>query len=430
MKLINIALKIFQYSICSLIVLIIRVLSIFYIIKFDCSYSSRIGHFAGILSLYLSEKHIKNLNKKSLFQFFIHEISISNQHLEALLSRKIFFLPSFFYPILIINRWIPGSTKYLINHRNDYFDKRRVFEHRDINNLLDTTPVPVKFTNEEITSVEAKIKEFGISNNDKIIILNIRDENYLKIKFPSKNWTYKKNNADIKTFKKTVEYLLDHGYKVVRTGLEHLDTLEIKNKNYIDLFKENIRTDLIENYLTSKCIFAIGSNSGGTVPAHFLFRKPIIYTNYTPLNEMHLSSNKIFIILKKIYNKKQKKNITTTEYFDLLNTNIGPKLFNAIGDDRYKPYKRFKNPFYDYKAEDFELIDNTEDEIFEVVLEALKEYELFNFKRTNINIENNKFRNVFLTNLERYPTQKKFHSETINAKISQKFLQANKNFLL
>ena len=67
MKLINIALKIFQYSICSLIVLIIRVLSIFYIIKFDCSYSSRIGHFAGILSLYLSEKHIKNLNKKSLF---------------------------------------------------------------------------------------------------------------------------------------------------------------------------------------------------------------------------------------------------------------------------------------------------------------------------------------------------------------------------
>ncbi|MDC0645046.1 TIGR04372 family glycosyltransferase [Candidatus Pelagibacter ubique] len=429
MKLINIALKIFQYSICSLIVLIIRFLSIIYIIKFDCSYSSRIGHFAGILSLYLSERHIKNLNKKSLFQFFIHEKFISNQHLETLLSRKIFFLSSFFYPILIINKWIPGGTRHLINYKNDYFDRRRVFEHRDINNLNDTTSVPVQFTIEEIQNAQNDCNKIGIYKNDKIIIVNIRDNNYLKILYPDNDWSYKTQNADIKSYKKTIEYLLDKGYKVVRCGLHHQDSINISNKNYIDLFNQGIRTSLIENYLTSICLFQIGSYSGGTIPAHFLFRKPVIYTNYIPLSELHLGSYKIYIILKKIYDKKRKKNITTSEYFDLLNSSFGPTILNTPDDIRYHSNVNFKNLFSKYQKEDFEIIDNTQDEILDAVLELLAQIESSSLYEKNVNLENIRFREIFLKNLKKYPNLKKFYPSTINSKIGQKFLQANENFL-
>jgi putative glycosyltransferase (TIGR04372 family) len=429
MKIVNISFKIFKYAVCILILLLIRFLSIFYIIKFDCSYSSRIGHLSGILSLYLSDQHINNLNKKSSFEFFIHETSISNQHIVKLLGRKIFFLSNFFYPILILNRWLPGGTRYLINHRNEYLDRRKVFEHRDIKNLNDTTPVPVQFTIEEIHKAENECNKIGIYKKDKIIIVNIRDNNYLKLIYPDKDWSYKSQNTDIKSYKKTIEYLLDRGFKVVRCGLHHHDSINIINKNYIDLFNRGIRTSLIENYLTSICLFQIGSYSGGTIPAHFLFRKPVIYTNYIPLSELHLSSYKIYIILKKIYDKKRKKNITTSEYFDLLNTSLGPMLVNAPDDIRYYSNVNFKNLFSKYQKEDFTIIDNTQDEILDAVLELITQIESSSLYEKNVNLENIRFREIFLKNLKKYPNLNKFHSSNINSKIGQKFLQTNENFL-
>lgn len=435
MKIINISFKIFKFAVCALILLLIRFLSLFYVIKFDCSHSSRIGHLTGILSLYLSERHVNNLNKKSSFEFFIHERIISNQHIVKLLSRKIFFLSSFFYPILILNRWLPGGTRHLINHRNDYFDRRRVWEHRDVKNLIDTTSVPVQFTMEEIQNAENESNKIGINKKDKIIIVNIRDSNYLETIYPDFDRSYKTQNADIKSYKKAIEYLLDRGYKIIRCGLYHRDSINISNKNYIDLFNRGVRTSLLENYLTHICLFQIGSYSGGTIPAHFLFRKPVIYTNYIPLNELHLGSYKIYIILKKIYDKKRKKNITTSEYFDLLNTSFGPRLLNAPvdlpphRDVRYRSNINFKNLFSKYQKEDFEIIDNTQDEILDAVLELLIQIESSSLYGKNVNLENIRFREIFLKNLKKYSILKKFHPSTINCKIGQKFLQTNKNFL-
>jgi putative glycosyltransferase (TIGR04372 family) len=289
--------------------------------------------------------------------------------------------------------------------------------------------VPVQFTIEEIQNTENECNKFGIYKKDKIIIVNLRDNNYLKTLFPDKDWSYKTQNTDIKSYRKTIEYLLDRGYKVVRCGLHHQDLTNISNKNYIDLFNRGIRTSLIENYLTSICLFQIGSYSGGTIPAHFLFHKPVIYSNYIPLSELHLGSHKIYIILKKIYDKKRKKNITTSEYFDLLNTSFGPILLNTPGDTRHDSNVNFKNLFSKYQKEDFEIIDNTQDEILDAVLELLAKIESSSLYEKNVNLENIRFREIFLKNLKKYPNLKKFYPSTINSKIGQKFLQANENFL-
>ena len=283
-KLLNFINKITKYSICFFILFFIRILRPLILIKFDSSHSSRIGHFSGINSLYISEKI--NIKAKKQIEFFIHESFICNSHMETLLKRKIFFLPNYFYPILIINNWIRGGNKHLIHYRSNYIDKRVVFEHRDIKNLNDTTSAPVQFSNEEINLAKNEIKKIGINENDKIIILNIRDQNYLKIIYPKNNWNYKTQNSNIQSYKKTVQYLLNKGYKVVRCGLHHQETLNIIDKNFIDLFNIGVRTALIENYLTSICLFQIGSYSGGTIPAQFMFRKPIIYCNFIPINEL------------------------------------------------------------------------------------------------------------------------------------------------
>ena len=427
-KLLNFINKITKYSICFFILFFIRILRPLILIKFDSSHSSRIGHFSGINSLYISEKI--NTKAKKQIEFFIHESSICNSHMETLLKRKIFFLPNYFYPILIINNWIRGGNKHLIHYRSNYIDKRVVFEHRDIKNLNDTTSAPVQFSNEEINLAKNEIKKIGINENDKIIILNIRDRNYLKIIYPKNNWNYKTQNSNIQSYKKTVQYLLNKGYKVVRCGLHHQETLNIIDKNFIDLFNIGVRTALIENYLTSICLFQIGSYSGGTIPAQFMFRKPIIYCNFIPINELHLSSKKVYLILKKIYDKQKKRNITTSEYFDLLNTNFGPLLVNTVDDDRFQSNVKFENQFSKYQKKDFEIIDNTQDEILDIVSEVLKTIESSSLYEKDTNIENKIFREVFLKNLDKYQTLKKFHSLNINSKIGQKFLQKNQNFLL
>ena len=53
---------------------------------------------------------------------------------------------------------------------------------------------------------------------------------------------------------------------------------------------------------------------------------------------------KMYVILKNL-DKKRKINITTSEYFKLLNTNFGPKFLNAVNDDRYICNKPNKNLF-------------------------------------------------------------------------------------
>ena len=413
-----------------MILLIIRVLRPIYLIRFDCSYSSRIGHFAGINSLYISENFKKYNKNTKQFEFFIHEHIVSNSHIKKLLSKKIFFLPHFFYPILILNKFIPGGNKHLIHYRNNYYDRIRIFTHRDIDNLIDTTPLPVNFESDEINKAKNDIKKFGLNENDKIIILNIRDENYLKIIHPNNNWNYKTQNSDIRSYKKTIEYLINNDYKVIRCGLHHKETLKIDHKNYIDLFTKGLRTPLIENYLTSISLLQIGSYSGGTIPAHFIFRKPIVYCNFIPLTEMHMGSNKTYFILKKIYDKKNKTNISTSEYFDLLNTSFGPDLVNAANYGRFKPIINTSNLFSKYNKEDFKIVDNTEDEILDVVLEALSKIENSSSNKEISNLENKEFINVFLKNLEKYPILKKFHPKIINCNLGQKFLQNNNNFLL
>ena len=107
------------------------------------------------------------------------------------------------------------------------------------------------------------MEKFGISEKDKIIILNLRDEDYLKNVFKDSDFSYKTQNVKIDTYFRTVKELTKQGYKVIRAGLHHKNKLNFKDKNYIDIFTENIRSDDIEMYLISRCLFQIVSYIGG-----------------------------------------------------------------------------------------------------------------------------------------------------------------------
>ena len=421
-------LRITGYFICLFLLIIIRVIRPFFLVKFDLSYSSRYGHFVGVNSLYVSRKEKNLIPKEGDYEFFIHDQKICNTQIEKLLRKKINFAHNFFYPLFKLNSIFPGGSYHLIHFEENYFDQRLIFEHRDVYNIINSTNPPFEFNKDEIDYCEKELEKLKISNDDKIIIITLRDENYLQKVFPQKNFSYKTQNVNIDSFHKTIKELTNKGYKVIRTGLHHQKNLNFSHYNYIDLFKENIRSDLLETYLISKCIFQIGSFSGGAIAAQFMFRKISIITNQIPLTELHSWSNTMYVIFKKVYDKKRKKNITTSEFFDLLNTNFGPKFLNAVGDKRYFRKSDNKNIFSNYNSSDFEILDNSEDEIYNVVIEVLEKIESNNWEEKE-NKKNKLFKKVFLKNLIEFPYLTKFHSKKFSINVSEKFLTDNQNFL-
>lgn len=420
--------NIFRYFICFFLILLIRLISFFYLIRFDHSFSSRIGHFVGINSIYLAKKLIEN-KKKRVIDFFIHDSTICNLEIERLLGKKMIFVSSFFMPIINLAYFFPGGRNHLINYKKNYYERRIIFEHRDVNGYLNKKKINFVFNNYEKFNLEKDLKKIGIRKKDKIIIINLRDDKYLKIIFPTKNFDYKTQNVNIDSYLPTIKKLNNDGYKVIRAGLHHKKKLDYKHENYLDLYSQGIRTDSIETYLLSKCLFQIGSYSGGSMPSVYLFKKPLLITNQIPLIELHSWSENIFTIFKNIYDKKRKKNISLSENFELMNTKFGPELLNGPKDQRYIKKNITPNFFtkHNYSAKDFKIIDNTEEEIFNSTFEILKKIE-----NNSLYIKSKKnilFQKLFLKNLENYPILQKFHTNVIKSTVGDKFLRSNLNFL-
>lgn len=426
----SIFLKIFQHLVCFILIIIIRLLRPFYLIKFDYSHSERIGHFSGINSIYAAtrQKNFKIGNKNN-YEFLIHSKIICNSQIEKLLNTKINFFGNFFLPLIKLNSLFPGGKYHLIHYRENYFDKRVIWEHRDINNNIRKYLPRFNFEKEKIKTLKEEVEKYGISEKDKIIILNLRDEGYLKNVFKEKDFSYKTQNVKIDTYFRTVKELTKQGYKVIRAGLNHKNKLNIKSENYIDLFTENIRSDDIEMYLISRCLFQIGSYSGGSMPCFYLFDRPTIITNQIPVIEFHSWSNNVFTIFKNVKDNIRKENISLSEHFELMSTSFGPRFLNGPIDNRYAKKNSEYNIFKEenYKISDFEIIDNNEQEIFDITFEVLNKIENNN---TDVKCDESLvFEKIFKKNLNKFPNLWKFHSKNFNSSIGEEFLKSNKNFL-
>ena len=75
-------------------------------------------------------------------------------------------------------------------------------------------------------------------------------------------------------FEKAVQYLIKQGLFVIRIGKLTENKLRIKNKNFFDYSKSKLKSDFLDIFLTSKCLFAI-SDTSGLLMAPIVFRKKL-----------------------------------------------------------------------------------------------------------------------------------------------------------
>jgi len=329
-----------------IIAIVVRILSPWVIIRMDVLVSDRIGHFAANTELYLCEKDFEcNLPVKKNIKYYdiwYQNWPISNKQLAKMWNRKLHIWPSLFmYSADNISRKLPGSEKFIIPP-NANLD-------RDVHNLLDKSSAHLEFTEDEELLGKKGMGDMGIPQGCEFVCLNVRDSSYLDKAMPWKRWDYHDyRDADINNYVSAAEALTERGYYVVRMGAFTKNQLKTNNPRVIDYATNGMRSDFMDIYLGAKCRFCISTSTGfDAIPV--IFRRPVLYTDFTHAELFNSFTSKSMTYFKHHYLEAEGRNMKISE---IINSGVGRYYYTSL-----------------YKDHGIRLIGNSPEEIKDASLE-------------------------------------------------------------
>ena len=402
-KIINKIFFIIKYIYGKTFFFIFIILNLFIKVRISEIWSSRVGHFMGMLEIYFNKKNNKKNNSLDLFYF---QKKVSNIVIKKLVSKKLKILPRF-----ILSPIFHFGVNNLKNENYFAFgNSKHIYSHRDYENFLDKNLKNFELEKKEKLKSEQIIKSLKINFcKNKVVTVHLRDDQYLN-NFDNKNdWSYTNyRNVNINNYLKTVNYLQEKGYFVVRTGNgsnQKFSSSKINEDFFLDLNFVDKNRDLIELYTMSISKFFIGTDSGGSCMPLFMYKIPTLFTNLVSISDFH-SCLKSHIIFKKIYSNENKKFLNLDE------------IFNNDLDFLWDPKNKILNKY--------KIIDNDEDEIFN----AVKELE--NKVLQNSFVDQSKLSLKFKSNYKflfdnKYPNHK-WHGD-LTFSISESFLNKNQYYV-
>ena len=316
------------------------------LIKIYAINTSRMGPLAGF-----TINHLKNLDesKKTILIPLIDRRN-SNVFANEFLREKLKMNNISFLKLKIDKR--------VINFINKIFNKNIIITYNIFKEKQKPKKINFFFNNEENLRGENALEKFGIKSGEKFACIHNRDSMYLKKFHSYNNWSYHDyRDFSIETFKPTIKYLINKGYKVIRVGKAANEFLKFPDPNYIDYVNSNLRNDFNDIFLLSKCDFYLGSDSGIYSIANS-FEKKISFVNFPSISLLSLyhSDKNLPCSIKLIKNRKDNKLLTFEEML------------------RYK-FDNLLNYEELYRS-GYELISNTDQEIKELAMEILGDYQI------------------------------------------------------
>ncbi len=153
----------------------------------------------------------------------------------------------------------------------------------DFDGLLSQYSILPKFTSSELIDGKHFLESVGCIGDQKYACLLVRDNAYIRNRFPSKFDGYTSyRNSNISTYIEAAEALCDLGFHVFRMGSDSENPLESKNPNVIDYARNGMRSEFLDIFLSAHCTFFISTGAGlDEVPK--IFRRPLTYLNVQPL---------------------------------------------------------------------------------------------------------------------------------------------------
>ena len=192
-----------------------------------------------------------------------------------------------------------------------------------------------------------------LKKNKKDIAAQIRvqlgiplDSWYVCLHFRT-NEMHSNRNQTIENCKKGIEAINNAGGWVVRLGDNSMPPLPNMDK-VIDYAHSSFKSELMDLYLISECKFLIGISSGPYVVSNLL-KKPVLSINMTDWGASMILKKNDLAIPKHVYSLSKKRFFSVKEVLD------HPKMVQIYGNT----------------LGDFELIENSSDEICEAIEEFL-----------------------------------------------------------
>ncbi len=313
------------------VLLIVLLMRIIYKFRIGLVNSKRIGHLAINTTLYCLIKNYfkeRNLFKKTN-DILIYNNPISNKYLFLKFDEILnLFNPILIRPlydlICIFAKKIKFFKKLLVPIFAPNIFKKNGAEDR--HDLVMKSETLLQFNEKDKNNGMILLEKMGIKNK-KYVCLFVRDDMYLKKRFPDEIWDYHEHrNFDIDDFNGMIKLIIDRGYYVVRMGRDVKKRVSINNSKVIDYPFSPYISDFADIYLMANCNLCVSTSTGPECISN-IFQKKLAQIAPT-VGSMYTYKNVINCMLNVYCNK-------TKDYLKLEDL-VEKKLFYANSSEEYK----------------------------------------------------------------------------------------------
>lgn len=282
------------------ILICIRLIRPFLLIRIGFFDSTRIGHYSTEIALRTAQQQLKLT--KSIDIYYIRQGSV-NQYMDKLASRKFIIAPRFIlHGLFLWNNYLPLKQLHTVS----------TFEVDNFLSCQKATKLEL-FTNKENQIAKNWLLTHGW-NGERIICLQVRDSSYLDNHYISKDWSYHSyRDCDIQSFRKATEWLNKMNFFVIRMGSICNQRMNFSNNLFLDYAFDSLRSDFMDVWLFANCDACISTGSGLDFWSA-LNKKPLLFVNLIPLRDIHTTSS-IMIAPQKLYWHDTFKPLTIDECF-------------------------------------------------------------------------------------------------------------------
>jgi len=352
-------------SIIPLLVLTIRLIRFHKLIRFGLLDYSTFGHYI-YSELYLCERDLGYHNNNIIDIFYTIDPAINKTLLKKFQTQKIIFPENkILYFIDLINRYIPSYQEHIIylksvdyqiiKNEPDYKNKIlgrmpvvSLYPTFGAHELLINSKPQFKFSDEEKHLGEKKLFDMGLTIKHKYICFHARDKAYKNKINAERDWSYHDyRDANIQNYLPMANIFSHKGFHMIRMGSIVAEELKTNNPKIID-YANKFHSDFMDFYLAANCQFFISGVSGACLLAS-LFRKPNIFINSVQIQTIGSWTKYDLFIPKKMWLKQEKRFLKLKEMHS----------DKIISFDRGELFKK----------EGIEFVENTAEEIIDVVLE-------------------------------------------------------------
>lgn len=389
------------YSLAVPLLIVFRLISRYYLVRFGLLISQRIGHFAANTEIYLCERDVGiNAPAQSHFDLFCMSEPVSNHQLAKMWKRTLHVGPTWLLaPLIRLNRLLPGGRKHEVgpNTQSD----------RDVFNLLDRRPAHLAFTLEEQAIGERSLRDMGVSRDARIVCLIVRDDAYLSEHILN-DWSgHSHRNSSIHHYALVAKELAVRGYTVVRMGAKVSEAFTVEHPCVIDYATNGMRSEFMDIYLGKKCEFCVSTGTGWDAVPAWLFRKPIVYVNYSVIGLAPTFCENCIFVPKK-YRDLQTKSVLSLREILMRGASLvtNKNKLNKFG---------------------IELVENTDIEILDAVLEMAERLNNSWVPHEDDEDLQRRFKELFPVNAKDERSGRPLHGE-IRARIGAAFLRENREY--